>query len=158
MDVREKGKRFERKVVKILNKHLSEDLQEEFHRVPASGGYHHLKSANMYGDIFTDYQEWPFIIECKHREAWNFNQLMSNSCKEFDNWCEQVKNDCQRFLEEHNQTKIPIIFFTRNQAPTYIAFEKDLPKEHYDNFLNKIINEENPKMDYKNWIITKVEN
>lgn len=111
-----KGNNFERQVAKRLSKLLG----KEFTRVPCSGGLRWNNQEGIFGDIVTP-EEFPFIIECKNRENWSFDQLMKKECKEFDKWCEQVVNDCTRYYELFKVEKEPLIIFTKNRLPIFVA-------------------------------------
>lgn len=150
MNCQQKGKNFERKVAKIL----TEKLGMEFNRTPQSGGMRWASDNNVYGDIVTP-DDFPFIIECKNRENWNFDQLMKGECKEFDSWVKQVEEDCSRY-NKNNKEKLPLIIFTKNRMPIYIASPVNLDCVR-SSYIEELITWETVSMIYKDWYINKME-
>lgn len=104
-----KGNVFERKIAKIM----TEWTGIKFERVPASGGLHWKSDNRVYGDIVCNDPEFPFVIECKNRQAWNMDSLINGS-KEVEKWWKQVTADAEA------TGKLPMVIFTRNQQPNYI--------------------------------------
>lgn len=154
MNSKQKGNNFERKVAKIL----TEKLGMEFNRTPSSGGLRWASDNNVYGDIVTP-DDFPFIIECKNRENWSFDQLMKGECKEFDSWAEQVEGDCDRFQNNTLEYAYPLIIFTKNRMPIYIAYKNIIYDKQYKNIIEKCIedNQDEPMLYYKGWYINKME-
>lgn len=150
MNCQQKGKNFERKVAKIL----TEKLCMEFNRTPQSGGLRWASDNNVYGDIVTP-DNFPFIIECKNRENWSFDQFMKGECKEFDSWVEQVIEDCNRH-NKNNEEKLPLIIFTKNRMPIYVASPVHLDCVR-DSYVDELITWETVSMIYKDWYINKLE-
>lgn len=153
---KQKGNNFERKVAKIL----TEKLEMEFNRTPQSGGLRWASDNNVYGDIVTP-NNFPFIIECKNRENWSFDQLMKGQCKEFDNWVKQVTEDCCRY--NHNSgdkdtiLKVPLIIFTKNRMPIYLAYDYGATNYKEDEVIEKLIKSTSCLCYYNDWRICKME-
>lgn len=106
---KEKGNVFERKIAKIM----TEWTGIKFERVPASGGLHWKKDNRVYGDIVCNDPEFPLVIECKNRQAWSMDALITGSA-EVKKWWQQVKGDAEA------TGKKPVVIFTRNQRPVYV--------------------------------------
>lgn len=114
---RRKGSRFEREVAKIL----SEWWGAEFARTPLSGGFA-TKSFrddwNAAGDLVTPDSTFPFCVECKNNESWDFNQLLTSDKSALCAWWKQTVEECSEGLE-------PLLIFTRNYQPTYFMMRRD---------------------------------
>jgi hypothetical protein len=108
---REKGAGFERQVAKLLSAWWG----VEFHRTPQSGGLHWQKDNRVAGDIVAPVEIaviFPFSIECKKHEDWNFEQVIKGT-GEIPSWWNQCVNDA------NNTGKIPLLIFTKNFSPIY---------------------------------------
>lgn len=104
-----KGGDFERKIAKVMTEWTS----VKFERVPASGGLHWKKDNRVYGDIVCNDPDFPLVVECKNREAWNMDALITGSA-EVKKWWQQVKKDAAA------TEKKPVVIFTRNNRPVYV--------------------------------------
>lgn len=113
---RSKGQRAERELVK----RFSAWWGTEFFRTPLSGGLatmgHSFKGVEIHGDISTsDEANFPFCVECKHHEKWDFSQLW-NEKNIIEKWwsqaCDQAKVS----------SKKPLLVFKKNNGPFYAAF------------------------------------
>lgn len=128
---RAKGAGYERKICKALTPWWD----CEFHRVPASGGLRWKQDNRVTGDIVVqeDVKDFPFVIECKKREGWNFEQLIKGT-GEVVSWWEQNNNDLERLSDS---TKHPLVIFSKNLSPDYYMIRLDdfkalkLPKKNY---------------------------
>lgn len=128
---RAKGAGYERKICKLLQPWWD----CEFHRVPASGGLRWKQDNRVTGDIVVqeDVKDFPFVIECKKREGWNFEQLIKGT-GEVVSWWEQNNNDLERLSDS---TKHPLVIFSKNLSPDYYMIRLDdfkalkLPKKNY---------------------------
>ncbi len=107
-----KGDAYERKIAKKM----TEWTGLKFERVPASGGLHWKQDNRVYGDVVTNDPEFPFVIELKCRESWNMDALINGS-KEVEKWWKQVTTDAEA------TGKKPMLIFTRNRQPDYIALK-----------------------------------
>lgn len=110
-DSKAKGDRFERKIAKMLGEAFDVSLR----RTPISGGW-----AEDYPDAAGDIvctdpsKDWPFCIECKNEENWRLESLFTDKHRWFDDWWKQT-------LEECPKDKVPVLIFTRNWCPTFVA-------------------------------------
>ena len=108
---RDKGNRFERRIANTLKEAFGVNLR----RTPLSGGWaeDHPDTA---GDIVnTDPEaDWPYSIECKNSESWRLESLFTDNHKWFDDWWKQTLDECP-------EGKIPVLIFTRNYCPTFVA-------------------------------------
>lgn len=116
-----KGDNFERKIAKKM----TDWTGTKFERVPASGGLHWKQDNRVYGDIICNDPDFPFVIECKNREAWNMDALINGS-KEVESWWKQVNRDAGE------TGKAPMVIFTRNRQPDYVMLRT---KDFYDDEL-----------------------
>lgn len=118
---RTKGNSFENEVAKLLTKWSG----SKFRRVPLSGGWQSSKVAT--GDLFlvAEYEtartgdglrvRFPFSVECKKQEGWDFAQLFRDSEKcPLRLWWEQASNDAKIIK------KLPALIFARNYSPIFI--------------------------------------
>lgn len=106
---RNKGNSFERSVAK----EISEWTGTIVTRTPMSGGY------NKFGDITPKdpklMQTFPFCIELKNREAWDFSELLKGTNKGVGivSWWLQCVGDSEK------SKKLPLLVFTKNLEPNY---------------------------------------
>lgn len=106
---RNKGAEYERKIAKVLGLWWDED----FNRTPMSGGLQWKEDNRVTGDIVTPPDSvFPFVIECKKREEWTFEQLLKGT-GEIESWWEQVTRDCDKVSLR------PFLIFSKNFAPDY---------------------------------------
>lgn len=128
---RNKGASYERKITKLL----APWWDCEFHRVPASGGLRWKQDNRVTGDIVVqeDVKDFPFVVECKKREGWNFEQLIKGT-GEVVSWWEQNLSDVERLGDP---SKHPLVIFSKNLSPDYYMICLDnfkslkLPKKNY---------------------------
>lgn len=120
---RAKGSTFERKIAKILSKWSNLEIT----KTPASGGY------NSLGDVTPRYPkdmiEWPFNVELKNSETWNFAELLKGTNKGKDaygivNFWKQCVRDAKI------SKKIPVLVFTKNRDVIYCIVRS----EHFELF------------------------
>ena len=108
-----KGSTYERHIAKKLGAWWG----EEFQRTPASGGLRWKQDNRVCGDIVTPPgSTFPWVVECKKRENWTMDSLLNGSA-EVSKWWKQVTDDAERSGLE------PMLIFTRNRQPDYVAFE-----------------------------------
>jgi hypothetical protein len=122
---RAKGAAYERKICKLLMPWWN----CEFHRVPASGGLRWKQDNRVTGDIVVqeDVKDFPFVIECKKREGWNFEQIIKGT-GEVVSWWEQNITDIHRLGDVN---KRPLVIFSKNMSPDYfMILASDWEKLH----------------------------
>jgi len=116
-----KGKVYERKIAKILSKWCGFELI----RTPMSGAWQ-----GTAGDIKPKQNElalhlsglsFPFTVECKNTKSWQFHQIFKRE-GEFYSWVKQVEREVDEDESMSNQEKYPLLIFSANYAPDYIAF------------------------------------
>lgn len=107
---RDKGAAFENEIAKKF----SYAYGLEFRRTPLSGGW--AKDADIaQGDIVCiDDDEFPYLIECKKQEGWTFESLFTSKHSWFDKWWGQAVEECP-------ESKEPLLVFSKNYAPVFIA-------------------------------------
>lgn len=106
---RSKGAGFERETAKLLTDWWGVD----FHRVPASGGLHWKDDNRVSGDIVAPPDsDFPFSVECKKVEGWNFEQIIKGTGLVTDWW-----SQCTRDADEFN--KAPLLIFSKNRSPVF---------------------------------------
>lgn len=108
---RNKGQRGEREIAKKL----SEWWGSEFTRTPMSGGFHTKEFRddwNAGGDIVTPDETFPFSVEIKWQENWNFEQLITAPKCKIWQWWEQATSECP-------EGKTPLLVFKRNHSPWF---------------------------------------
>jgi hypothetical protein len=113
-----KGKRFELRVAKLLSEWSGLDLR----RTPMSGAW-----ASGTGDLIPAVGEldFPFVVECKHEEGWEFDHLL-NGKGLFLGWIEQAVRQAQHKTELTGVLHWPLLVFTRNRRAIYIMFPTDI--------------------------------
>jgi len=112
---RNKGSSFERSVAQEISKWTGSVVT----RTPMSGGY------NKFGDITPKDPalmiSFPYCIELKNREAWDFSELLkgTNIKTGILSWWQQVLGDAGK------SKKHPLLIFTKNLEPNYgLTFSK----------------------------------
>ncbi len=115
---RAKGASFERKIAKDLTAWWG----DSFTKTPSSGGLRWGQDHRVTGDIVPseDAKDFPFVVECKKRENWDFEQIIKGT-GEVPSWWEQAYNDNLR-LGDHKKT--PILIFSKNRSPVYFMVLK----------------------------------
>lgn len=104
-----KGSGFERQVGKIL----SDAFGVELRRTPMSGGWA-TGYDNAAGDLTCLDGDFPYCVECKKSEGWRLDSLFTNDHQWFDDWWAQLIRECP-------STKQPLLVFSRNRAPIFVA-------------------------------------
>ena len=108
-----KGSTYERHIAKKLGAWWG----EEFQRTPASGGLRWKQDNRVCGDIVTPPgSTFPWVVECKKRENWTMDSLLNGS-SEVSKWWKQVTDDAERSGLD------PMLIFTRNRQPDYVALK-----------------------------------
>lgn len=112
---KQKGAKFERDIAKLL----SEWWGEDFNRVPMSGGLDWQKDNRVTGDIVPPPDsDFPYTVECKKREGWDFEQVIKGTGEVAD-WWKQCTNDAKKV------DKIPLLIFSKNRSPIYFMVHVD---------------------------------
>jgi len=122
LDSRAKGARSERVLVKLFTEWWGAD----FGRTPLSGGAFTSKKMrddlNASGDLVCSDPLFPYTVECKHVEGFEFSQLLTAPRCDFYSWWDQT-------IGETSQGKIPLLVFTKNRSPWFFAmYTKDTNK------------------------------
>lgn len=108
-----KGNDYERKIAKLF----TEWWGEPFYRTPNSGGLG-WQGKKIAGDLITP-DNFPFVVECKKEENWNFEQIIEGRGI-FYKWWEQVIRDAKKV------EKLPLLVFSKNHSNDYIALYKKI--------------------------------
>ncbi|MMZ43642.1 hypothetical protein D1872_52070 [compost metagenome] len=138
---RHKGSEYERKIAKILGKWWGED----FHRTPASGGLHWKKDNRVAGDIVTPPDSvYPWVTECKKREAWDFDQLIKGT-GEIEKYWSQVCRDAEETGLQ------PLLIFSKNFAPNYAMILED----QFNIIMEHLINEMGKSFSFNYFVVHK---
>ena len=108
-----KGSSAQRNVAKVLGLWLYND-PNIFHSTPASGGLRWKSDvAGTRGDIVApDDINFPYSIEIKNQEGWDFHQLFQDQGK-IPKWWKQTEDDAKVV------DKLPCLIFTRNNLPYF---------------------------------------
>ena len=110
MNSRAKGNRFELKVAKLL----AEWWGGSFRRSPLSGGWDTERAP---GDILTP-DDFPWIVECKSRESWDFYGLVGGPEKNGPlEWWDQVSRAAL------DTVRMPMLVKTRRRWPVYMMVD-----------------------------------
>jgi hypothetical protein len=118
---RSKGTSFELTVAKQIAKDLGGfDQQRYLPRAPESGARIQWKGDIVATDKLASI--WPFLIECKKQEGWDFEGLMKRDNKSIIK--EWYTKACEQAKDSYN--KIPLLIFARNYQPWFIAFPTTL--------------------------------
>jgi hypothetical protein len=107
---RRKGNSLEREVARLFE----QTLGGAWSRVPLSGGWANRAEFQTCGDVITNVNEFPFVIECKAVEGWHLEQLLTSPDK-----CPIAKWWRQTRREAGEAGKKPLLVFTRNFQPLY---------------------------------------
>lgn len=123
---RSRGARYERKVRDVL----SEWWGSEFTRTPQSGGFatkQFRDNWNAAGDVVTPDDTFPFSVECKNQEDWEFEKLLTAPKNNLFLWWEQT------YDQTDLMSKIPLLVFTKNYKPDFFMMaEVDWPVDQMD--------------------------
>lgn len=108
---RAKGAKFELETAKGISAWWG----TKFHRTPGSGGLHWKSDNRVTGDITPGsdaVEDFPFSVECKKVEDWNFEQIIKG-VGEVRDWWSQCHADALTV------DKVPLLIFTKNRSPSY---------------------------------------
>lgn len=113
MTAKGKGNKFENDCCKLFQRWYG----KKFIRVPLSGGW---KETTASGDIIcvnedkTVDESFPFSVECKFQENWDFIQLFKGTGKILNEFWKQAVRDCP-------PSKQPLLIFTKTGAPVFVC-------------------------------------
>jgi hypothetical protein len=117
---KDKGTGFELQVAKKIAKELGIDQQRYLPRAPESGARVQWKGDIVATDKLASV--WPFLIECKKQEGWSFEALLKNGRSNII--AEWYIKACEQAKESYDKT--PLLIFSRNYQPWWIAFPLQL--------------------------------
>jgi hypothetical protein len=125
---RQKGSRFELDLAKTISvwwcqdESLKDKRAEElpFRRAPLSGGWDKKAAASDLIVTGLLAHPWPFALEAKCQECWDWEGLFKNNDKwpvkaYWDQCCEAAKHSNLR----------PLVLFTKNRSPIYFAMRPE---------------------------------
>lgn len=119
INTKRKGSDYERLVASYMSKWWG---CGKFHKTPASGGLHWDKDNRVVGDIVAPQgSQFPFVVECKKREGWNFTQILKGT-GEFISYWEQVNEDVKRVEEDGLQ---PLLVMSKSHQPSFYVVRKE---------------------------------
>lgn len=109
-----KGSQQERRLAKALSGWWG----STFRRTPMSGGSVLKEDYDLAGDVSTADKSFRFHVESKKQECFGkFHNLFFKKTHPFWKWWEQCSHDCP-------EDRIPLLIFTRNYCPDFVAFER----------------------------------
>lgn len=111
-----KGSEYERSIARLLSTWAGFKLI----RTPMSGAW-----SGTSGDIIPENSalHFPFLVECKKQENWCFEAILAgNGC--FYDWLGQLDGEVSVDKLMTGLTRIPLLIFSRNHKPNYIAYYK----------------------------------
>lgn len=109
---RTKGAGFENHIAKLV----SASLGVTYKRTPLSGGW--AKASKIAaGDLVPVDSEQRFCFECKKVEGWTLDGIFAGKCSLFSSWWKQCIEECPPGI-------LPILVFSRNRAPIYVALRR----------------------------------
>jgi hypothetical protein len=116
---RTKGARFEKETCEILSKWWY-GQDGILRRTPGSGAWEKGMGDVTLPPSATDHglESFPFYVECRNREGWKLEEL-------FDTEGEVHKWWIETFTRASVFGKVPLLIFTRNHVPAFVAFVPD---------------------------------
>ena len=111
-----KGNDFERSIAKKF----TEWWGTPFKKMPASGGLNWASEWHFAGDVLTNDEHFPFIVECKKHEEWSGLHVVFSADSCFWKWWDQA---AEKAAEEEG--KEPLLIFAKNRHPVMVAMEWD---------------------------------
>jgi hypothetical protein len=117
---RRKGNRGELDVAEAFSKWCGEHVR----RTPGSGGWGGSQDFGTTADLICKKKAFPFHVECKHREGWVLDDLVTGARSDHDKsivkWWEQCWETCPKIVGKNGYTKLkkePMLVFRRNRQP-----------------------------------------
>mgnify|MGYP003132077247 CR=1 FL=1 len=98
-----KGSRFEREMVKVF----STWTKVPWEKTLGSG------AQNTKGDIYPSYDSFPFVVECKHTQTWDFYHLFNDNGPIYD-WFNKITEEARSCKRQ------PLLICKRNHRPVVI--------------------------------------
>jgi len=117
-----KGSGFERETAKFL----SETYEESFIRAPGSGAYvggknqtrteilHEGQIRSFKGDIVPGESFHKLNVECKFYADFPFHQLLSGSCRQLEEWLDQL-------MDVHDEGDFDVLFMKFNRKGKFVC-------------------------------------
>ena len=117
-----KGSGFERETAKFL----SETYEESFIRAPGSGAYvggkNHNRTESLHegqirsfkGDIVPGQSFHKLNVECKFYAGFPFHQLLSGSCRQLEEWLDQL-------MDVHDEGDFDVLFMKFNRKGRFVC-------------------------------------
>ena len=117
-----KGSGFERETAKFL----SETYEESFIRAPGSGAYvggknqnrteilHEGQIRSFKGDIVPGQSFHKLNVECKFYADFPFHQLQSGSCRQLEEWLDQL-------MDVHDEGDFDVLFMKFNRKGRFVC-------------------------------------
>ena len=117
-----KGSGFERETAKFL----SETYEESFIRAPGSGAYvggknqnrteilHEGQIRSFKGDIVPGESFHKLNVECKFYADFPFHQLLSGSCRQLEEWLDQL-------MDVHDEGDFDVLFMKFNRKGRFVC-------------------------------------
>lgn len=106
---RNKGGKWERDLKKLFEEYT----EVTWERVRGSGAF------DKKGDIYPAYDSFPFIIEAKHTENWNFHDFLSCKGIILNTWWPKICEECKLA-----GNRLPMLICKRNYIPPIICLNK----------------------------------
>lgn len=121
---RTKGNRAELDVAEMFSRWSGEVVR----RTPQSGGWSSAKFG-VTADLVCANPAFPFHVECKHRENWVLDDLVTGVRQEHDKSIVQWWKQCVESCPKKNglYTKEPLLVFRRNRQPWLVMLRDPLP-------------------------------
>ena len=87
-------------------------------RTPQSGGSQLADGFNMAGDICTTALDWPFHVEAKRTQGWDFGQLLTDPARVVG----ELGNHVEQVVDEAPDGKIPMLWLMHPgpSQPAYV--------------------------------------
>ena len=127
---RAKGNRGELDVATAFSRWCGEPVR----RTPGSGGWGGAREFGTKADLVCANPIFPFHVECKHREKWVLDDLVTGVRRDHDRsvvrWWEQCVTSCPSVLTKQGRrpSKVPLLAFRRNFQPWLVMVQA----EHVD--------------------------
>lgn len=126
MTSRSKGNAAEREVAKLLGKWWdAAEPGTQWCRTPMSGGFSTpviRHGFNLSGDLMTTSNRFPFVVECKRREAWSPKWLVAGRQSPVWTWWKQSLTQAAESKKE------PMLWMRRNaERPKGVKFGGAMP-------------------------------
>lgn len=127
---RVKGTRAELDVAEMFSRWCGEVVR----RTPGSGGWSNAKFG-VTADVVCANKAFPYHVECKHREHWVLDDLVTGARREHDKsivqWWKQCVESCPKSRRFHGSgdvelDKEPLLVFRRNRQPWLVMMRSEL--------------------------------